>query len=379
MHNYLNIKHAIYISCTVALAVSTITLAAATELSHPIAEKYRTHQKNWPAAILQPGVVYQPLQALSGLPPEPINNPITEAKKTLGKHLFFDRRLSQSQQIACSSCHDPDLGWADGRRTAIGHNRQQGLINSPTVVNSGWLTDIFWDGRAQSLEEQVVASWTNPIEMAADTQAVVSALQKTKNYPILFENAFGEKRITVENTAKAIATFMRTLNLTNTPFDQFMRGDRQALNDEEIHGLHLFRTKAGCINCHHGSQLSDGLYHHLGTSFHTVGNFEGRYKLTQKARDVGAFRTPTLRGAAATAPFMHNGFVTDLDTLLSLYNLGWWQNAELKNKGNDIPTARLSSLIKPLHLEKHELMALKSFLLSLNGTMPWMELPAELP
>lgn len=379
MNNYVNIRNFIYIGSTLLLLViSAMALRAATD-AQSITAKYRTDPKNWPLAIIQSGVNYQPLQAISEQPPEPSDNPITEAKKILGKHLFFDRRLSQSKQIACSSCHDPDLGWADGRRTAIGHNRQQGLINSPTVVNSDWLTDVFWDGRAQSLEEQVIASWTNPIEMAADTHTVASDLQKTKSYPILFDSAFGDKTITEENIAKAIATFMRTLNLTKSPFDQFMQGDINALSDEQIQGLHLFRTKAGCINCHHGNQLSDGLYHHLGTSFHNVGDFEGRYKLTQKASDVGAFRTPTLRGAAATAPFMHNGFVSDLDTLLSLYNMGWWQNAELKNKGNDIPTARLSSLIKPLDLKKHELMALKSFLLSLNGTMPWMALPQELP
>lgn len=379
MKRCVNMKYNSYIVCTwFLLAASAQALAATTE-AQSIAEQYRTQQKDWPLASIQPHVEYQPLQAISEQPPAPPDNPITETKKTLGQHLFFDRRLSQSKQIACASCHDPDLGWADGKRTSIGHNRQQGLINSPTVVNTAWLTDVFWDGRVQSLEEQVIASWTNPIEMAADTHTVVSELQHTQSYPALFQSAFGDTAITEERIAKAIATFMRTLNLTKTSFDQFMRGDMHALNDDQLHGLHLFRTKAGCINCHHGSQLSDGRYHHLGTSFHNVGDFEGRYKLTQKASDVGAFRTPTLRGVAATAPFMHNGFVSDLDTLLLFYNIGWWQNAELTNKGNDIPTARLSPLIKPLDLDKHELMALKSFLLSLSGAMPWAELPEELP
>lgn len=352
----------------------------ATELSpHALAERYRQGPDHWPQANVDAGVDYQPLAAIAEQVPVPADNPITDAKRELGKHLFFDRRLSASEQIACASCHDPDLGWADGRRTSIGHNRQQGHINAPTVVNSAWLNQVFWDGRAASLEEQVIASWTNPIEMAADADAAVARLRQTQSYPELFEQAFGSQEMTPERVAQAIASFMRGLTLTQTDFDRFMRGQVDAMSDEALYGLHLFRTKARCINCHHGAQLSDDRFHHLGTSFHNVGDFEGRYRITGVARDVGAFRTPSLRGAVATPPFMHNGFVKDIDMLLSLYNMGWWQNAELPDKGNDIPTARLSPLIKPLQLEPDETRALKAFLLSLNGAMPWMDMPKPRP
>lgn len=379
MFKFVNIKNGIYIiSSLLLLNIGSIAQASDIDISD-IVSQYRSGQGYWPPALLDERASYKPLSAIGTPPVAPANNPITKAKQELGKHLFFDRRLSASKQIACASCHDPDLGWADGRRTAIGHNRQQGLINSPTIVNSAWLTDIFWDGRVQSLEEQVVASWSNPIEMAADTQHISQELQKTKSYPSLFEQAFGTQQITEQRVAQAIATFMRTLTLTSTPYDLFLQGHTKELSDEAIHGLHLFRTKARCINCHNGEQLTDNNYHHLGTSFHNVGNFEGRYKVTQKAEDVGAFRTPSLRGAASTPPFMHNGLATDLDTLLTMYNMGWWQNADLKDKGNDIPTARLSHLIQPLDLTQVELLALKEFLISLSGTMPWMALPEEFP
>lgn len=379
MSSFANIKYGICIVSSVLLLNLSASAQASSADTSDIIAQYRSGQAYWPPATIEAGVSHQPLRAIGTPPTAPADNPITDAKRELGKHLFFDRRLSASKQIACASCHDPDLGWADGRKTSIGHNRQQGLINAPTVVNSAWLTDVFWDGRVQSLEEQVIASWTNPIEMAADTQRISSELQNTQSYPDLFVRAFGTHSITELRVAQAIATFMRTLNMTSTPFDQFMAGDTAALSDEAIQGLHLFRTKARCINCHHGEQLSDSGYHHLGTSFHNFGDFQGRYRFTQQPEDVGAFRTPSLRGAAATAPFMHNGFVADLDALLSMYNMGWWQNAELEDKGNDIPTARLSPLIKPLDLTPVELLALKSFILSLNGGMPWMAMPQELP
>lgn len=361
------------------LAVVPVAVQCSESSPHEIAELYRQGFDHWPQATIDEGIDYQPLAAISKQVPSPASNPLTGTKRELGKHLFFDRRLSASEQIACASCHDPDLGWADGRRTSIGHDRQKGDINAPTVVNSAWLTQVFWDGRAASLEEQVIASWTNPIEMAADTSVVIDRLRETQSYPELFKQAFGTEEITSERVAQAIASFMRSLTLTSTPFDRFMRGDIEAMSDEALHGLHLFRTKARCINCHHGAQLSDHRFHHLGTSFHNVGAFQGRYRLTGAAVDVGAFRTPSLRGALNTPPFMHNGFVKDLDTLMAFYNMGWWQNADLPDKGNDIPTAQLSPVIKPLSLDAQELRSLKEFLKSLTGTMPWMEVPKSLP
>lgn len=368
-----------YILGLLFFSLITPTLAALTKEQKLLVEIYRSGQNNWPKPMIDKNVHYQPLAAIEKKPPENKLNPTTDAKISLGKQLFFDRRLSKSKQIACASCHDPDLGWADGKRVSIGHDRQQGNINAPTIVNSGWLTHLFWDGRVNSLEKQVIASWINPIEMAADVEVVVQDLKKTLSYPLMFRNAFGSSEITPEFVAQAIASFMRSMNLTSTAFDRFMRGQDDALSDREILGLHLFRTKARCANCHHGSQFSDGKFHHLGTSFHNVGDYLGRFTVTGNADDVGAFRTPSLRGAISTKPFMHNGLVRDLDVLLRFYNMGWWQNEDLPIKNDNVPTARLSPLIQPLGLSDSEIKDIILFINSLNGPMPIFELPKDLP
>ncbi|SDU04343.1 cytochrome-c peroxidase [Halopseudomonas salegens] len=344
-----------------------------------LVEQYRAGTDHWPAAETDPSVQAAPLARLPAEPPYPADNPYSTAKRALGKQLFFDRRLSGSQQLACASCHDPDLGWADGRRFSIGHNRQVGETNAPSIINTGYQTRLFWDGRAASLEQQTRASWTNPIEMAADPDTVVARLRHIPGYAPLFTEAFGDSAVDEQRIIQAIATFSRSLTSQSTAFDRFLDGESEALSDAQVRGLHLFRTKARCMNCHHGALLSDEQFHHLGTSFHLVGNFEGRYRQTGKPEHVGAFRTPGLRGIGATAPYLHTGMAGDLDTLLALYNIGWWQNAELKDKPDDIPTAQLSPLIKPLELKADELADLKAFLHSLTGDMRYMLMPEELP
>jgi cytochrome c peroxidase len=343
-----------------------------------IIELYRGPQENWPAPTIDEGVEFIPLGAISKNTPFPENNPYSKEKWELGKQLFFDRRLSQSLQVTCASCHDTDLGWADGRKRSIGHNRQQHDLNSPSIINSAYAKHIFWNGRAQTLEQQVIETWQNPIEMAAHIPTAVARINAIEQYKPMFEDAFGTTKASAELISQAIATFMRNITLTNTRFDKFMRGNSDELTNQEIEGLHLYRTKARCINCHMGTLLSDNKFHHLGTSFHNVKEFQGRYRITKKAADVGAFRTPGLRGIAKTAPYLHNGLIDDLETLLILYNIGWWQNAELPDKGNDIPTATLSAHIKPLDLSPREIEKLSAFLATLEGHSPWLPLPKEL-
>lgn len=188
--------------------------------------------------------------------------------------------------------------------------------------------------------------------MAAHLPTAVARIASIEGYAPMFQNAFGTEDVSAVLISRALATFMRQVTLTNTKFDNFMRGERDALKNDEIKGLHLFRTKARCANCHNGNLLSDGKFHHLGSSFHNVGEFQGRYRVTKQAENVGAFRTPGLRGIADTTPYLHNGLIKDIDTLLFLYIGGWWQNAELDNKGNNIPTATLSGHIKTLDLSE---------------------------
>lgn len=283
--------------------------------------------------------------------------------------MFFEPLLSKSQQISCASCHDSEQGWADGKRKAIGHQQQQHDLNTPSIINVAFLSEIFWDGRAKSLEAQVIQTWQSPIEMAANIPAAVQRIQNQSNYKAQFEAAFGDTHINAGRIATAIANYMRTITLTDTRFDQFMRGDRTALTAPEIKGLHVFRTKGQCMNCHHGALLTDNDFHHLGSSFHHQGNFKGRYAVTAKPEHVGAFRTPGLRGVSATAPYLHNGFARSLEALLNLYNDGWWQNAPDPNDDSGIPYAKLSPLINELNLSREELTQLQAFLHSLDGSV----------
>ncbi|MES1949398.1 cytochrome-c peroxidase [Salinisphaera sp. S4-8] len=342
-----------------------------------LVERYRGPQADWPRLQTLDGRDIEPLAALPEQPYFPADNPFSEAKAALGKRLFFDPRLSASGQIACASCHDPSLGWADGRHTAVGHDRQVGPMNTPTVLNTGYKNRLFWDGRAANLETQIVASWSNPIEMAGDPEHSAGQLGAIAAYAPLFAAAYGDSTVTVERISQAIATFIRTLNTPDTRFDRFMRGARDTFTAAEIRGLDLFRGKANCIRCHNGALLSDGDFHHLGTSVHGVGNYLGRYRQTGAAEDVGAFQTPGLRNIGRTAPYMHNGFGDgiNLKSLLALYNMGWWQNAPPAEKTSDVPLARLSPLIEPLGLTADEIDDLAAFLDTLDGDSYYMTQP----
>lgn len=339
---------------------------------------YSADQSDWPEPDLDDSVDARPLAALPLNPPAAARTAIESAQVELGKRLFFEPLLSASGQHACASCHDPDLGWADGRRFSFGHDRQRGELNSPTILNAGFLSEVFWDGRAASLEEQAMASILNPVEMAGEPQQLVTRLQSIEGYRDRFAEAFPGQAISFARVASAIAAFARVQNTPNTAFDRFMRGDRTALDDQALWGLHLFRTKARCLNCHSGALLSDGKYHHLGTSFYGVGNFQGRYAVTTEKPDFSAFRTAPLRNVSATAPYMHNGLLDSLDHVLASYNMGWWQNSPSSEAANDPRFAKLSPLIKPLNLSKDELVALKAFLTALGSGGSKTE-PPQLP
>ncbi|MES1948784.1 cytochrome-c peroxidase [Salinisphaera sp. C84B14] len=366
-------------AATAAFVALVCAFAPAIERAR-LVERYRGPQSQWPALETRADLDIEALAPLPGRPEFSADNPFSEAKAALGKRLFFDPRLSGSNQIACASCHEPSLGWADGRHKAVGHDRQVGNLNTPTVLNAGFKDRLFWDGRAADLETQVVASWSNPIEMAGVPEHGARQLGEVAGYAPLFADAYGDPSVTVARIAQAIATFMRTLNTPNTRFDRFMRGERDIFTAAEIRGLDLFRGRANCVRCHHGALLSDGDFHHLGTSVHGVGDYLGRYRETGAPEDVGAFATPGLRNIARTAPYMHNGFGDgiDLESLLALYNMGWWQNAPPTEKVSDVPLARLSPLIEPLGLTPAELDDLAAFLRTLDGHSLYMPQP-DLP
>lgn len=309
----------------------------------------------------------------------PENNPYSEAKKELGKILFFDPRLSKSKQISCASCHDPELAWGDGRTISYGHNRQTGKRNSPSLLNIGYHSVFFWDGRAASLENQALGPITDPVEMAATETISIKNIKKIKGYKPYFREAFGDEKITIERILKAIATYERTITSKKSKFDSFIEGKSDIFTDEEVIGLHLFRTKARCINCHNTPLFSNQKFHNVGLSYYGR-TFEdlGKYNITHKKEDVGKFKTPSLREIGRTAPYMHNGLMPNLEGIIEMYNAGMPRVKPKENQKNDSLFPVTDPLLKKLNLTKKEQNALKAFLLTLSSS-PRREILPKLP
>ena len=334
-----------------------------------LADEYRRPPAEWPPFAVDEGVQAEDIGPLPPLPPVSWHTPESEA---LGKLLFFDPRLSGSGQLACISCHDPQLGWGDGRRVAAGHGRQAGRRNAMTLLNAAYFDRLFWDGRAAGMLDLALQPVQSPAEMNADLETVVRRLEATAGYPAAFEEAFGSPGVSPERMAKGIASFVRSLVSSASRFDRFAQGDYGRLSEEEIEGLHLFRTRARCMNCHNGPRFSDGQFHHTGLSYYGR-RFEdlGRSDITGIPEDRGRFRTPTLRHVRHTGPWMHNGLFTDFTGILRMYNAGVTFSARPRPG-----TPELSPLIRPLDLTRGELDALEAFLGTLGRRPPFVEPPA---
>ena len=334
-----------------------------------LAEKYRRPPSEWPALVVDAGVQAEDIAPLPALPPVAWHTPGSEE---LGKLLFFDPRLSGSGQLACISCHDSQLGWGDGRRVAAGHDRRAGRRNAMTLLNAAYFDRLFWDGRAAGLLDLALQPIRNPLEMNADLQAVAARLEDTDGYPAAFNEAFGSPEITAERIARALASFVRSMVSSPSRFDLFAQGDYRRLNEQEIEGLHLFRTRARCMNCHNGPRFSDGQFHHTGLSYYGR-RFEdlGRYDVTGNPKDRGKFRTPTLRNVRHTGPWMHNGLFDDFTGILRMYNRGIPAGARARPGAPE-----LSPLIRPLGLDGHEIEALEAFLGAIGRRPAFVEPPA---
>ena len=338
-----------------------------------LVDEYRQPPNKWPLAQVDESV--NPVEL--GSPHKPKNPDWqTAASEKLGRMLFFDPRLSGSRQIACVSCHDSQHGWTDGRRFSAGHDRQSGTRNSMSLLNVAYVENLFWDGRAESLLDLIPRPIESHIEMNADIADVAEELASLDGYPEAFASAFDSEEITCERMAMAIASFLRTIYSSKSRFDHFVGGDYNALTDKEIQGLHLFRTKARCMNCHHGPLMTDGEFHHTGLSYYGR-RFEdlGRFNHTGKQEDRGKFRTPSLRDAQFTGPWMHNGLFTNFSGILRLYNHGVTFNSSVRYREGSPP---LSPLIQPLGLTDQELEALEAFLHSVSR-IPRHVFEPELP
>ena len=295
----------------------------------------------------------------------PNSNPLTAAKVELGRKLFFDPRLSADGKVSCASCHDPKRAFTDGKAVAEGIGGRIGTRNSPTLLNSMFSTGQFWDGRADTLEEQARMPLTNPDEMGnRSLDEALAKIAEVPEYVSAFQQAFGGP-VTIDRFGKAIAAFERTLISADSPLDRYVAGDLNALNDSARNGLILFRTRARCGVCHVFNQnfaafatfpfFTDGNYRNTGVaanfsgfeelalraraaarersgeSFAALSKHEragelGRFVTTGNILDIGAFRTPSLRNVELTAPYFHDGSAATLDDVVRFYVQGGKKN-----------------------------------------------------
>ena len=287
----------------------------------------------------------------------PKDNALTPAKVELGRQLFFDARLSANARVSCASCHNPRFAFTDGKKTAEGINGRRGARNTPTLLNAMFSSTLFWDGRADTLEQQALQPLVDENEMGnASHEEVVKRLAGVPEYKGRFEAVFGAP-MSAKLLAQAIAAYERTLVSANSPFDRFLQGDRSAMNESAQRGFNLFRTKARCSVCHSVNQsfpfFTDGNYRNTGVA-ETLGNQPrvspqtrpgrsrdcfvlldmqtakpelGRFTVTGNSVDLGAFRTASLRNVELTAPYFHDGSAATLAEVIRYYIRGGNQNS----------------------------------------------------
>ena len=266
----------------------------------------------------------------AGLPKvrHPSKNPPSEAKIALGKQLYFDPRMSQDSTISCASCHDPQKGWSNGEAVATGVGGLKGGRSSPTIINSAYGRMQFWDGRARDLEDQALGPIQNPIEMTMTLDEVVERLNQIEGYKQQFQDVYGTD-VTSEGIALAIAAYERTVLSGDAPYDRFKAGDDNALSESALRGLKLFTGKAHCTACHSGPNFTDNGFHNLGVSINNPEPDPGREAISGLLGDRGAFKTPTLREIARTAPYMHDGSLATLEDVVEHYDRGGTPNPQL--------------------------------------------------
>lgn len=272
---------------------------------------------------------YEPLHALPEAPPIPSDNPLTAEKVALGRQLYFDTRLSLNNKISCNTCHNLKTGGVDHRPFSTGALGKPGRRSTPTVLNAAYQSVQFWDGRAESLEAAVKDHLFDPTVMAMPgEQKVVEAVRRSPNYRKQFIRAFGTRdAVTLDNIAKAIAGFVRTLATPDSAFDRYVRGDKHALSEQAVRGMEEFKS-AGCVACHFGDNFSgppvpmgEGFYelfpNYLGSEYdkkyNLVTDDQGRYEATRDPIHKRLFHVPTLRNIALTAPYFHTGSVPTLE------------------------------------------------------------------
>lgn len=267
-----------------------------------------------------------------------LEEPPTPETVRLGRWLFYDKRLSADNTIACATCHRPEHAFSEPTPVSTGIGGKQGGRKAPPILNLAWSTlpHFFWDGRAGSLEEQAGGPMINSIEMGnGDHDVVVKRIAEIKGYGKYFKEAFGSEEVTIDRVTKAIADYERTRMSGNSAWDRYTAGDHDALSDAAKKGRTLFFGNGFCNNCHKGPNLTDSDFHNLGVGWdEETKTFadEGRFAVTKNEDDKGAFKTPTLRDISKRGPYMHDGSIESLEEVVKLYSKGGIPNPHLDRK-----------------------------------------------
>ncbi|MFQ5852129.1 MAG: cytochrome-c peroxidase [Candidatus Binatia bacterium] len=336
-----------------------------------------------------------------GPPPTNLDNPQSvdkngypkkdDPKVQLGKMLYFDPRLSGDASISCGDCHNPTLGWTEGQALCRGYPGTVHWRNCQSVVNAAYYNKLFWAGSSTSLEAQARGAARGAVAGNGEEDMMEERLAQIPEYIKRFKEVFGTELPQISDAWKAIAAFERTVYQVDTPFDRYMRGEKNALSEKARQGLELFQGKAGCIQCHNGPFFTDEKYHNLGVPenaefdedpqrqitfrfeqyakgvpeniYRTAKTDLGLYYRMKRKEDMGKFRTPTLRYLLYTPPYMHNGIFFTLEEVIDFYNKGGGEDQIKKLYGFSTKTKRL----KPLNLTDREKEALIAFLESLSG------------
>jgi cytochrome c peroxidase len=345
--------------------------------------------------------VKQSIPPLGPLPaaPIPTDNPMSAAKVELGKMLFWDSRLGGDASSPCVVCHEPSKGWGDAGEISRGYPGTQHWRNSQTVLNSAYYNKLFWEGSVTSLEGQAPSAAEGNVAGNGDPSLMEMRMRFIPEYVARFKKVFGADWPRMFHAYQAIAAFERTLvsDAKQVPFDRYANGDKKALTESAQRGMAVYNGKGGCIQCHNGALASDQKFYSLGVPENEVFKTDplyqithrwehyqkgvtekdyrnadkdlGLYYITKNPKDVGKFRTPSLRELKYTAPFMHNGIFYTLDEVVDFYNKGGGES----NWPNKTP------LLKPLGLTDQEKKDLVAFLEALSMDKPLLMEPPTLP
>jgi cytochrome c peroxidase len=287
--------------------------------------------------------------------PVPTDNPMSAAKIELGRHLFYEQRISKDLRVSCATCHNQPVAFTDTRRKSIGFNGDSTLRSAPTLTNVAYNQTLLWEGGVRSLEIQALGPIVNANEMNMIPDSVEGRLRQIPKYRGLFRNAWGDETITIDRVTKSIATFERTFISANSAFDQWQRGNSSSITASAARGAALFFGEKGdCWHCHGQFNLTTNGFHNNAIDSSVTVPDLGRYRITNATRDIGKFKTPTLRNIALTNPYMHDGRFQTLEQVVRHYNSG------------GKPHPNKDPLMRPLGLTEADIQDLVQFLQSLT-------------